>query len=119
MTTKKAYEAVLAIALGLVIIHLVTENPYVLWSALGLMVLALLSLPLAKLIGQGWFKLAELLNMIISPIIMGVAFYLILTPIAFIYKLLGKDPLMLKRPEGSAFTERNKTYSYEDIENPW
>ena len=49
--------------------------------------------PLNKL----WFKFGLLLGQIISPIVMGIIFFLVVTPIAFIMRLLGKDVLKLKK----------------------
>ena len=51
-----------------------------------------LLLPLNKL----WFKFGIFLGKIISPIIMGIIFFLVVTPIGLIMKLLGKDVLNLK-----------------------
>lgn len=40
-----------------------------------------------------WFKLGMLLHKIVNPIVMGFLFFLTVTPIAIIFKLIGKDPL--------------------------
>ena len=48
--------------------------------------------PLNKL----WFKFGIFLGTIISPIIMGVIFFLVVTPIGLIMRFLGKDVLNLK-----------------------
>ena len=48
--------------------------------------------PLNKL----WFKFGILLGKIISPIIMGLIFFLVVTPIGFLMRLFGKDVLNLK-----------------------
>ena len=58
---------------------------------LGLLNSNLLS-PLNKL----WFKFGLLLGKIISPIIMGIIFFLVVTPIAIIMRLFKKDLLNLK-----------------------
>ena len=49
-------------------------------------------LPLNKL----WFKFGIFLGKIISPIIMGIIFFLVVTPIGLIMRLLGKDVLNLR-----------------------
>ena len=49
-------------------------------------------LPLNKL----WFKFGIFLGKIISPIIMGIIFFLVVTPIGLIMRLIGKDVLNLK-----------------------
>lgn len=43
-----------------------------------------------------WFKFGLLLNQVVSPVIMALLFFLIITPMAFIIRLKGKDPLRLK-----------------------
>ncbi len=48
--------------------------------------------PLNKL----WFKLGIFLGKIISPLIMGIIFFLVVTPIGLIMRIFGKDVLNLK-----------------------
>ena len=48
-----------------------------------------LLLPLNKL----WFKFGIFLGNLISPIVMGIIFFLVVTPTALIMRLLGKDVL--------------------------
>ena len=43
-----------------------------------------------------WFKFGLFLGKIISPAIMGIIFFLVVTPIGFIMRVLGKDLLNLK-----------------------
>lgn len=43
-----------------------------------------------------WFKFGMLLNRVMSPVIMGVLFFLTVTPTAMAFRLLGKDPLRLR-----------------------
>ncbi|MDA7552083.1 SxtJ family membrane protein [Candidatus Pelagibacter sp.] len=50
-----------------------------------------------------WFKIGIFLGSIVSPIIMGIVFFGVVTPISLIMKILGKDLLKLKK---------NKTNSY-------
>ena len=61
--------------------------------------------PLNKL----WFKFGIFLGKIISPLIMGIIFFLVVTPIGPLMKLLRKDLLSLK------FTDK-KTYWIEKKE---
>ena len=43
-----------------------------------------------------WFKFGIFLGNIVSPIIMGIIFFLVVTPIALLMKILKKDLLNLK-----------------------
>ena len=56
--------------------------------------------PLNKL----WFKFGIFLAKIISPLIMGTIFFLVVTPIGLILRVIGKDVLNLK------FNANNKSY---------
>ena len=58
---------------------------------LGIINSSLLS-PLNKI----WFKFGLLLGKFISPLVMGLIFFLVVTPIALLMKLLKKDLLNLK-----------------------
>ena len=51
-----------------------------------------LLLPLNRL----WMRFGLLLSMIISPIILGIIFFALFTPIAFVMQLIGRDELRLK-----------------------
>ena len=44
-----------------------------------------------------WFKFSIFLGNFVSPIIMGIVFFLVVTPISLILRLLGKDILNLKK----------------------
>ena len=44
-----------------------------------------------------WFKFGMLLGRVISPIIMGMVFFFVVTPTGFLMKLFNKDLLRLKK----------------------
>lgn len=71
------------------------------WLGLALVFLALaLTVPrvLAPL-NRLWTKLGLLLHRVVNPIIMGLLFFLVVTPIGLIMRATGKDLLRLKRPK--------------------
>ncbi len=43
-----------------------------------------------------WFRFGLLLHKIVSPIVMGMMFFLVITPFAIVMKLAGRDHLCLK-----------------------
>ena len=79
---------------------LLKQNDLRLWSlfisgiffVLGLFNSKLLS-PLNKI----WFKFGMLLGTFISPVVMCIVFFLVVTPTGLIMKLFGKDLLNLKK----------------------
>ncbi len=69
------------------------------WSlalALGFAVVATARPGLLAPLNRLWFKFGLLLNRIVSPLVMGLLFYLIITPFALFMRLTGKDLLHLK-----------------------
>ena len=67
------------------------------------LILGLLNSKLLNPLNKIWFKFGLFLGKIISPVIMGVIFFFVVTPIALLMKLLQKDLLNLK-------FNKNKTY---------
>ncbi len=48
-----------------------------------------------------WTRFGLMLNRIVSPLVMGLLFYLIITPFALIMRAVGKDPLRLEFDPGA------------------
>jgi len=65
---------------------------------------------LSKL-NQWWFQFGIVLSSIISPIVMGVIFFGVVTPISFLMKILKKDFLNIKKNSNDTywFQKQEKT----------
>ena len=48
-----------------------------------------------------WFKLGELMGRLVNPFVMGILFFLAVTPIAIITRFFGRDELLLKKKKSS------------------
>ena len=69
------------------------------WSliiSLLFLILGLINSKLLTPLNKLWFKFGIFLGRIISPIIMGIIFFLVVTPIGFLMRVLRKDVLNLK-----------------------
>tara|TARA_B100001057_G_scaffold120354_1_gene118980 strand:- start:4483 stop:4866 length:384 start_codon:yes stop_codon:yes gene_type:complete len=69
------------------------------WSliiSLGFLILGLINSKILTPLNKLWFKFGILLGSIISPIIMGIIFFFVVTPIGLIMRFLNKDLLNLK-----------------------
>ena len=60
------------------------------------LILGVLNSKILSPLNKIWFKFGIFLGKIISPIVMGIIFFLVVTPTGFIMRLLGKDVLNLK-----------------------
>ncbi len=64
---------------------------------------------------KAWFLLGQLLGNVVSPIVLGAIFFVLLTPIAFITRLRGRDILRLKcRPLVSYWVVRDSPVASPD-----
>ena len=67
------------------------------------LILGVLNSKLLSPLNKFWFKFGLLLGRVISPIVMGVIFFLVVTPIGFVMRLLGKDVLQLKKTNDKSY----------------
>jgi hypothetical protein len=113
-------KTILVLALAALIFHLIWEVKGLLWLSTGLLVIALKKNPLADLLAKLWLKLSEYIGNFMSKIILSIIFFLLLTPLAMLYRLFNRDMTksffersMLSTFQKAAVPGRN---SYE---NPW
>tara|TARA_B100000959_G_C14467785_1_gene413764 strand:- start:92 stop:493 length:402 start_codon:yes stop_codon:yes gene_type:complete len=85
-------------------IYFVLKLQHTLSALFAIFALVTLSLSLFKpelllLFNRLWMRLGYLLGKIISPIILGIIFYVMIVPVAVITRLAGRDELRLKHKD--------------------
>lgn len=76
------------------------------------LILGLINSTLLTPLNKLWFKFGIFLGKIISPLVMGIIFFLVVTPIAILMRLLGKDLLNLKFSNNNTYwIEKNEPKS--------
>ena len=78
---------------------LINNGELRLWSillSLIFLVLGLINSNILKPLNVLWFKFGLFLGKLISPLIMGFIFFLVVTPIGLLMRMFGKDLLNLK-----------------------
>jgi hypothetical protein len=125
MSKTKIYEALLVISTAFLVIYLYglikhgESKELFIYIACGIGMSGIFIKPLGKLIAQVWYKLADVLSLFMSKIIMSVVFILVLTPIALLYRLSKKDRLSLNRKNESRWISREHHYTSDDLKNIW
>jgi uncharacterized membrane protein len=69
-----------------------------------------------------WLNISNLLGKIMSKVILTLVFLIFVCPVSLIRKAMGKDTLRLKKfkkDSNSVFTDRNHTYSRTDLTTPY
>ncbi len=93
---------------------LINNEEYRLWAliiSLIFLILGLINSSFLTPLNLLWFKFGILLGRIVSPIIMGLVFFGVVTPTGLIMKLFKKDLLRLKRNEKKSYWIERKTKS--------
>ena len=81
------------------------ENDYRLWSLIISIIFLFLGLINSKILtplNKLWFRFGILLGNVFSPIVMGIIYFGVITPIGILMKLIGKDILNLKQNKKSS-----------------
>ena len=85
---------------------LLKQNEIRIWSLIISFIFFVLGLINSKLLtplNKLWFKFGILLGNIIAPIIMGIVFFLVVTPIGLIMRFFRKDILKLKKNTSDSY----------------
>ena len=67
------------------------------------LILGLLNAKILTPLNKAWIKFGEILGSIISPLVMGIIFFGIVTPTGLFLKLIGKDVLKLKQDKKNTY----------------
>ena len=107
VSSNKSFGIVFSIFFLLISVYpLLNSDPIYYWSlfiSFIFLVLGLMNSKILSPLNLLWFKFGILLGKIVSPVVMGIIFFLVVTPISIILKIFGKDVLNLK-------FNNNKTY---------
>jgi Kef-type K+ transport system membrane component KefB len=69
---------------------------------------------------RGWMRFGLLLNRIVSPIVLGIVFYVVITPVSLFMKVIGRDPMQRGFDEHvSTYRVPSKPRSKEQMERPF
>ena len=100
ISSNRSFGIVFFIVFLLIALYpLLKDNDLRIWSLIISFIFLILGLINSKILtplNKLWFKFGLLLGRFISPLIMGIIFFVVVTPIAIIMRLLKKDLLNLK-----------------------
>ena len=100
ISSNRSFGIVFFIVFLLIALYpLLKDNDLRIWSLVISFIFLILGLINSKILtplNKLWFKFGLLLGKFISPLIMGIIFFIVVTPIGIIMRLLKKDLLNLK-----------------------
>ena len=100
INSNKSFGIVFFVVFLLIAIYpLINNGELRIWSfviAIIFLILGLINSKVLTPLNKLWFKFGLFLGKIVSPLIMGIIFFFVVTPTAFIMRIIGKDLLNLK-----------------------
>lgn len=109
------------LTLAVLIAYVIFNAQWLLWVALLLTLGNAFESRITAAIAHYWMKFAAVLGEFNSRVILTVTFYLILTPLAFVYRIFNR-PLVdhfRANKRQSYFEDLGKTYTPADFEKTW
>jgi len=67
------------------------------------LILGLINSNILTPLNKIWFKFGILLGSFVSPIVMGIVFFLVVTPTSLLMRIFGKDVLKLKKNNSKSY----------------
>jgi predicted membrane metal-binding protein len=105
MPTNKNFGLVFFVVFFLIFIEPIIRNDELrYWSLIVSIIFLILGLINSKILSplnKIWFQFGLLIGKLVSPIIMGLVFFLVVTPTSLLLRLFGKDILKIKKKKKS------------------
>ena len=100
VSSNRSFGIVFFIVFLLIALYpLINQGEFRLWSLIISFIFFILGILNSKILtplNKLWFKFGIFLGKIVSPIIMGIIFFFVVTPIGVLMRIFGKDVLNLK-----------------------
>jgi len=122
MNPYKALETLAVLSLVCLAAGLFLDVPALLIAALILLFTGLFLKRLSIRIAEMWLRFAGFIGAVNSRIILTLIFYVVLTPLASVYRLFHGDFMKIRRqddPGRSYWSRRDHQYNPKDLGNVW
>jgi hypothetical protein len=122
LSETQCKDAGMAFVLLFLILNFSFPGGYWLFIATAILVITMCVPGIIKPFAKVWYYGTEFMGTYVSKLILFVVFYIVVTPIGLLRRLLKKDTLKLqeyKKGQKSVMDERNKIYKPGDIVKPF
>ena len=107
VSSNKSFGIVFFIVFLIIALYpMIKDGDIRLWSlilSLIFLILGLINSIILTPLNRLWFKFGIFLGKIVSPIILGIIFFLVVTPTGFLLRLFGKDVINLKYNNNNSY----------------
>ena len=107
ISSNRSFGIVFFVVFLLISIYpLINDKEIRVWSliiSLFFLILGLINSNILTPLNKIWFRFGILLGNFVSPLVMGLVFFLVVTPISLLMKLFDKDVLNLKKSNSKSY----------------
>lgn len=122
ITSEQSKDSGLALVLIALLLALWGPTKYFLPLGIVLLVLVMTAPAMFGPFAKLWLGASHALGSIVSRVLLTGLFYLMVTPVGLLRRMMGKDAMQLrswKQGSKSVFRERNQLFVPEDLEHPY
>jgi ABC-type uncharacterized transport system permease subunit len=122
ITKEQSRDTGMAVVLVLLVLSVFLQNPDFPKIAIAALILTMTIPTVYKYPAILWFGLSQLIGTIVSKLLLSFIFFLVVTPVGLVRRLMGYDSLKLKefgKNKESVMYIRNKTFTKNDINKPF
>lgn len=111
---------IVVLASGFLLLSWLFQFIWLAYLAAIILFVSLISFKIARYIDWAWMKFGAILGYINSRILLTLVFFLILTPIAFFYRIFASNKSFSKQKDpNSQYHPRNHAFIADDFEKMW
>lgn len=122
ITPLQCRDTTLALAFLLLLVWFFVGHIYWIYGAMVLLLFGMIWPAAMTFPARLWFGLSHVLGQVMSRVLLGVIYTVLVLPVALARRLMGKDPLRLhqwKEGASSAFVTREHIFTKDDLRNPY
>jgi len=121
MEKSRSTETILTLTLALLILYLLKsgEHHWLLLAATGIGVTGLLWKWFRFRIHEAWFWLFDKIGFVVSRLLLGIVFMLVVIPFGLMARIFRKDLMFMKKGGRTYYKPRNHKFAGTDLEDPW
>lgn len=120
ITAVEYRDTALALVFLCFLLWLFFASVWFLYLGMAILLLAMIMPKSMKYPAMVWLGFSHALGMVVSKIILGFTYFILVVPVGLVRRLMGKDSMRLKswkNGEVSAFVTRNHHYDKDDLTN--
>ncbi len=119
--SRKDFETLAVLAAAALVCFLIFRKPAFAGLALALLVLPLIPGKAASRLAALWLGFSEILGAVNTKVLLGAVYFLLLTPLALVFRLLHRGGFNAKSDPAavSYFEEKKHVFAAADLEEPW